>query len=136
LTYLTIKFLADANIEKGIVEYLRTMQYDVKWVPEYNATLSDTQLLRIANKEKRILITNDKDFGELIFLQKKLTTGIILFRIKGQKTSAKIHLIKRIFQYFNEKLLHHFIVITSHKIRFINLKEDYERKKSIKKNRG
>jgi len=74
-----IKFLADVNIEKPLVDYLSKQGYDIKWVPDYNCEMSDEDLLQLANEEKRIFITNDKDFGDLIFLQKKLSVGTILF---------------------------------------------------------
>lgn len=79
-----IRFIADVNIEKPIVDFLLESRYDVKWVPDYGCEIIDEHLLTLAYKEKRVLITNDKDFGELIFLQKRLSSGIILIRIKGQ----------------------------------------------------
>ena len=63
-----IRFIADVNVEKGIVDYLSGKGHDAKWIPSYNCEIVDEMLLSIANDEKRILITNDKDFGELIFL--------------------------------------------------------------------
>ncbi|MBI3582737.1 MAG: DUF5615 family PIN-like protein [Nitrospinae bacterium] len=86
----TLKFLADVNVEKPIIDYLRKQGYDVKWIPDYNCEILYEDLLEIANIEKRILITNDKDFGELIFLQKRLSNGIILIRVKGQGRDIKL----------------------------------------------
>ena len=63
-----IKFLADVNVEKPLVDYLSNQGYDIKWIPDYNCEMFDEDILQLANKEKRILITNDKDFGDLIFL--------------------------------------------------------------------
>jgi predicted nuclease of predicted toxin-antitoxin system len=62
-----IRFLADVNVEKPIVDYLSGNGYDIKWIPDYNCEMLDDRLLSLANTEKRILITNDKDFGELAF---------------------------------------------------------------------
>ena len=95
--------------------------YDIKWVPDYNCEMPDEGLLQLANEEKRIFITNDKDFGDLIFLQKKLSVGTILFRVKGQKTEEKIKLMKKILMGYRDKLLNHYIVITKAKIRIIPL---------------
>ena len=53
-----MKFLADANIESKVVQFLRNSGYDVKWVLEDNPFLSDEDILEISYKEKRILITN------------------------------------------------------------------------------
>ena len=62
-----IKFLADVNIEKPLVDYLLKQGYDIKWVPDYNCEMPDEDLLQLANQDKRIFMTNDKDFGDLIF---------------------------------------------------------------------
>lgn len=116
-----IKFIADANIEKSIVDYLRTKGCDVKWVAECAPAMIDNEILKIARREKRILITNDKDFGELVFLQKQLTTGVILFRIKGNQVSEKIRFTHTLIEHYQEKLTGHFVVVASKKIRFIEL---------------
>jgi len=116
-----IKFLAEVNVEKPLVDYLSKQGYDIKWVPDYNCEMPDEGLLQLANEEKRIFITNDKDFGDLIFLQKKLSVGTILFRVKGQKTEEKIKLMKKILMGYRDKLLNHYIVITKAKIRIIPL---------------
>jgi predicted nuclease of predicted toxin-antitoxin system len=79
----------------------------------------DEDLLRMANFEERIFITNDKDFGELIFLQRKLSTGVILFRVKGQRTRDKVKLIRKLLERYGTKLLCHFVVATKNKFRFI-----------------
>jgi predicted nuclease of predicted toxin-antitoxin system len=81
----------------------------------------DDELLHWANIENRVIITNDKDFGELIFLQKKISTGIILFRVREQRAENKVNLIKHLLENFSEKILNHFIVITGEKIRIIPL---------------
>jgi len=116
-----IKFLAEVNVEKPLVDYLSKQGYDIKWVPDYNCEMPDEGLLQLANEEKRIFITNDKDFGDLIFLQKKLSVGTILFPVKGQKTEEKIKLMKKILMGYRDKLLNHYIVITKAKIRIIPL---------------
>lgn len=116
-----IKFLADVNVEKPLVDYLLKQGYDIKWVPDYNCEMPDEVLLQLANQEKRIFITNDKDFGDLIFLQKKLSAGTILFRVKGQKSKEKIKLMRKLLMGYRDKLLNHYIVITQVKIRIISL---------------
>lgn len=115
----TIKFIVDVNIEKVIVDLLLENGYNVKWIPDYDCEILDADLLKMANTEKRILVTNDKDFGELTFLQKKLSTGIILIRVKGQKPQNKIKVMKKLLQNYSDKLLHHFVVVTKGKIRII-----------------
>ena len=116
-----IRFLPDVNVEKGIVDYLLRKGYDVKWIPDYNCEIDDKGLLALANNEKRVLITNDKDFGELTFLQKQHSVGIILLRVKGQKVKDKVELIEKLIMNYNEKILNHFIVMTKTKLRIIRM---------------
>ncbi|MEK6699750.1 MAG: DUF5615 family PIN-like protein [Nitrospirota bacterium] len=118
-----IKFIADVNVEKPIVDYLSENGYDIKWIPDYNCEILDEDLLSLANNEKRILITNDKDFGELTFLQKKLSAGIILFRVKGQSSQDKVKLIKKVLGNYGDKLFNHFTVITKKKIRIAPMED-------------
>lgn len=114
-----IKFIADVNLEKPVIDFLRENGYDVLWVPDYNCEISDKDLLVLANTQNRVLLTNDKDFGEITFLQKKLSAGIILFRVKEQNAQDKIILIKKLLQNYGEKIVNHFIVINKDRIRFV-----------------
>ena len=116
---IRIKFLADVNVEKELVDYLSGQGYDIKWIPDFDCEMLDEDLLRMANLEKRILITNDKDFGELIVLQRKLSTGVILFRVKGQRTQDKVKLMRKLLEKYGDKLLSHFVVATRNKFRFM-----------------
>jgi predicted nuclease of predicted toxin-antitoxin system len=114
-----LKFIADVNVEKAVVDFLRTEGYDVKWIPDFNRRMPDESLLKLANKERRILVTNDKDFGELTFLQRKCSAGVILIRVKGRKTSDKVKLMEKVLKGHRDKLANHFVVASKTKFRFI-----------------
>jgi predicted nuclease of predicted toxin-antitoxin system len=116
-----MKFLADVNVEKPVVDILVKLGHDVARMPDIDCMMEDEGVLALAVKEARILITNDKDFGELVFLQKKLSSGIILFRVKGQATQEKAHLIQRILKDHGSKLFGHFTTVTKDKVRFVPL---------------
>lgn len=118
-----IKFLADVNIEKGIVECLQNYGFDVKWIPDYNCEMNDADLLVMANNEKRILITNDKDFGELVFLRKQITFGIILIRVKEQNTTGKVALLEKLILNYEKKIPNHFILISKNRFKFIPMED-------------
>ena len=51
----TIKFIADVNVEKAIVDYLADVGYDIKWIPDYNCKMLDEDLLNLAIAEKEYL---------------------------------------------------------------------------------
>jgi predicted nuclease of predicted toxin-antitoxin system len=120
---MEIKFLADVNIEKKIVDCLIRFGFDVKWIPDFDCAMSDAALLDLANREKRILLTNDKDFGELVFLQKKLSHGIILLRIRGEDTQEKVELMEKLIFSHRDRILNHFVLVSHTKFRFIPMED-------------
>ena len=73
----TIRFLADESCDFCIVRELRSNGYDVLAVSEEFASASHLLVLRRAVDEKRILLTEDKDFGEWIFAHKEEMYGVI-----------------------------------------------------------
>ena len=75
-----LKFLADESCDFVFVRVLRQNAYDVKAIVEAMPGVSDLKVLESGFEEKRVLLTEDKDFGEWIFAQKRATSGIILLR--------------------------------------------------------
>jgi len=73
-----------------IVDWLRDQKYDVMYVAESSSGITDEEVISLAICESRILITNDKDFGELIFRQGRTTQGILLIRAANEESSNKI----------------------------------------------
>ena len=118
-----MRFLADVNIEKLIVDTLRELGYDVKWITEINIYLADNEILALANAENRILLTNDKDFGEIVFRQRLNTSGVILLRVKEQDEKIKLDLLLKLLQSKIEKIQNHFIVLTTEKFRFLKIED-------------
>lgn len=121
-----LKFLANVNIEKPIVDFLLKNGYDVKWVADIDKKMTDTQVCDLANKEQRVILTNDKDFSEIVFYQKKIVYGIILFRIKGQNIHVKLTLLEKLLKNYSDKIKNHFVVVTKEKLKFILLEENYQ----------
>lgn len=77
-----MRLLANENFPRDAVDALRENGYDVAWIREDARGSRDEQVLALAQEEKRILVTFDKDFGELAFHSKLPSTlGIVLFRI-------------------------------------------------------
>lgn len=112
-----MKFLADVNVEKAVVDFLTESGHDVKWVADYDCQMSDEALLNMAQHEQRILLTNDKDFGTLAFRQKKLAAGIILLRVKGQLATDKVKLLDKLLRRHGDRLSGNLVVLSMEKIR-------------------
>jgi predicted nuclease of predicted toxin-antitoxin system len=112
-----VRFLANENVERGLVESLRRSGHDVKYMAEIKPRIEDQTILQQANLEGRILITNDKDFGELAFLQCKVVTGILLLRFRSEDTNQKIAVLQSALSRYGSKMQGNFTVISETKIR-------------------
>ena len=75
-----MKFLADENIPYPVVKRLRENGFDVTSIYEVKRGLTDEEVARIATAEDRILITFDKDFRMIIFVENITIPGLILLR--------------------------------------------------------
>lgn len=84
-----MKFIADENLGVRVPQYLKNLGFNITWVKKVAPGKPDIQILDIANKEKRVLITQDKDFGELVFKEKIATYGVVLLRLKDESVKNK-----------------------------------------------
>ena len=79
-----MRFLADENVPRSVISALRERGHDVLAVREVLQGADDQTLLRRAQGDARIVLTFDKDFGELAFRARlPATCGVILFRLAG-----------------------------------------------------
>lgn len=83
----TVKFLADESCDFTVVRALRSAGYDVIAVAESFPSCPDVQVLKYAVNEDRILLTEDKDFGEWIFSHREKMAGILLIRFPANMRS-------------------------------------------------
>ena len=84
-----MKFLADESIDLPVVERLRQDGHAVAYVLELGPGMTDDEVLNLANRESALLLTADKDFGEMIFRQRLHTNGIVLVRLAGLSPARK-----------------------------------------------
>ncbi len=78
-----MRFLADESVDRQIVERLRQDGHDVAYVAEMSPGLVDETVLNQSREAARILITADKDFGELVFRRRQIAMGVLLVRLLG-----------------------------------------------------
>lgn len=116
-----MNLLVDENIPYDAVTALRDKGHDVVWIREVARGSADKEVLARAEKEKRILITFDKDFGELAYHSYlPLSCGIILFRIPMRSSSIISKFIVRILESRSD-WAGNFAVIEETRIRMRNL---------------
>jgi predicted nuclease of predicted toxin-antitoxin system len=113
-----LRILADECCDTGLVASLREDGHDVLYVLERKPGVSDDEVLIEAYHEERILVTEDKDFGELVYRLKKRSRGIILIRMDVKERQMKWLRLKKLIENYEERLPGHVVVIDSHKYRF------------------
>ena len=87
------KFLADENIPVKAVVALKQKGIDIIPILEISPSLSDREVLNLANRQGRVIITFDTDFGKLAFKEKLKVKGIVLLRFIPRSPQ---HIAKRI----------------------------------------
>jgi predicted nuclease of predicted toxin-antitoxin system len=102
-----------------VANWLKGKGHDVFSVYNEARGMDDESLLRKANAENYILITNDKDFGEIIFRLKKPHKGIILLRLESQKAEIKITVLEKLIKSHSDRLQGTFVVVTEKNVRII-----------------
>jgi len=112
-----VNFVADESVDRQIVERLRIEGHTVKYVVEIGPGASDEDVLELAKHEEAILLTADKDFGEIVFHQRRITEGILFIRLAGQSQTRKAEIVISAVKKHGEELLNAFSVITSSGIR-------------------
>lgn len=113
--------LANENFPGIAVEALRARGHDVKWVRTEAPGISDIEVLKLAQKQNRILITFDKDFGELAFRSRKpAQNGIVLFRISMPTPKHVSHTAVKALESRND-WPGHFSVVEDDRIRMTTM---------------
>jgi predicted nuclease of predicted toxin-antitoxin system len=114
-----MKFVVDECTGPTVAKWLRQEGHDVVSIFDDARGSDDDYVLTFAFNDERVLITSDKDFGELIFREKRPHHGVILLRLANQSAVNYISALERLFSQGNP-LIDQFIVVTEAGIRVAN----------------
>lgn len=112
-----MKFVADENVDQPIVTRLREAGHTVLAIVEMEPSISDAAVLDIANQQERVLLTGDKDFGELVYRDRRYAFGIVLVRLTGLTATAKAEVVVSVVEEHADRLAHAFTVISLNNVR-------------------
>ena len=107
-----MRLLADEGVEAGIVARLRAEGHDVVYVAELAPGISDDAVLASAVADERLLLTADKDFGELVFRLRRAAHGVLLLRLAGLSQAAKAETVAAALREHGEEMAGAFAVVT------------------------
>jgi predicted nuclease of predicted toxin-antitoxin system len=114
---MVLRFLADESCDGGIVAALRSAGFDPVSVRETSLGVSDTDVIRLATGEGRILITEDKDFGQLVYASGEGHVGVVLLRYPFPLALQIATELARLIVERGESLVHGFTVVQPGRIR-------------------
>jgi predicted nuclease of predicted toxin-antitoxin system len=114
-----MKFLLDQDVYAITANFLTNAQYDVVLVAQLGLSRAqDVDILSMAQMQGRILITRDRDYGNLVFVQ-ALGAGVIYLRILPSTANAVHKELMRVIQkYSAEELESAFVVVEANGHRF------------------
>jgi predicted nuclease of predicted toxin-antitoxin system len=113
-----VKILADECCDAILVSALRGDGHDVLYIKEIAPGSDDATVLAMAVREQRILLTEDKDFGELVVRLKMPAYGIVMLRLSPSDTQVKIARLRDLLQNHPDRLAGTFTVIDETRTRF------------------
>ena len=76
-----MRWLVDECVDADLVALLRKSEHDVVYMSDVAPRATDVEVMKRADRENRLLLTEDKDFGDLVFRQGQPVPGIVLLRI-------------------------------------------------------
>lgn len=113
-----MRFIIDESTGYSVANYLRSQGHDVVIVADTLPEAKDITILQRAFAENRIVVTNDKDFGELVFRGQQSHHGVILLRLQDESGQNRVRVISSLVSQYNEHLIDRFAVVTETKVRF------------------
>jgi predicted nuclease of predicted toxin-antitoxin system len=108
-----MRFLVDECAGPSVAEWLQVFS-----VYEAARGMEDNDIVQKAFEENWILVTNDKDFGNQIYRERKPHRGVVLLRLDDERAKNKISVLKRLLTSYADRIAEQFVVVTEEKVRF------------------
>lgn len=115
-----MKFIVDECTGSSVALFLFQNGFEVISIFDDYRGVTDDFILEKCFNESYVLITSDKDFGEMVFRQNRKHHGIILIKCEPNIFKKRIEVLKKLLENFNQEIENNFIVVTNTKVRIIN----------------
>ncbi|HSE83383.1 MAG TPA: DUF5615 family PIN-like protein [Thermodesulfobacteriota bacterium] len=112
-----LKFLVDVGVGKKVEQWLQKRGYDIRAVRDIDPSMEDRDIFNMAVTEARMVITMDKDFGELVYNSGLAHTGVLLLRLEDAKADEKVRIVENILKKYSDRLLNKFCVYQNGRLR-------------------
>jgi predicted nuclease of predicted toxin-antitoxin system len=112
-----MRFLVDESTGAAVVQFLRSLGHDVEAVAETMPSADDAVILQKAVTEQFLVVTNDKDFGDLVYRSGQAHVGIVLLRLKDESAANRVAVVKAILEKHAADLPGNFVVASETNVR-------------------
>jgi predicted nuclease of predicted toxin-antitoxin system len=112
-----VRWLIDECVDAALVAQLREYGHDVSYMSDVAPRATDPEVMHRAHSENRLLLTEDKDFGDLVFRQAKPVPGLVLLRIDSTRRSLMGTRLQAAIDRFGERPLGRYTVIEDARFR-------------------
>ena len=117
----TLSLLADDNIDQRLVSSLRLAGISVYSVAESSPGITDEEVMRLSEHLGALILTDDKDFGEIVFRKQRSCPGIVLLRLTGVDYSRKADQVIQVIDKCGREMTGKFVVMTEERVRIRKL---------------
>ena len=100
-----------------LIQKLRSDGHEVLYVAEMAPGASDETVLAAANEKNALLLTADKDFGELVYRLRRISAGVLLMRLAGLSPASKAEIVSSVIRDHGEQLMYTFTVVAPGMVR-------------------
>ncbi len=122
------KLLLNANLSHETASFLRGLGFDILCLLEEGlGAITDEEVVELAKKESRIIVTFDLDFGQLYHFREEGKIGVIILRLKNQTVETTNAVLGRFFEDFEGKekqLRKGLVIIEEDKYRFYSAEKN------------
>ena len=112
-----MRWLLDECVDAALVLQLRQLGHDVVYIAEVSPQASDIDVIRRATDENRLLLTEDKDFGDLVFRKAQPVPGLKLLRVSARQRHRKPERLTAAIELFGGTLFGRYTVIEEARFR-------------------
>lgn len=113
-----MRFLVDECTGPAVASWLRKQNHEVFSVFDEAKGMDDEDIIQKALRENWILITNDKGFGNKVYRDGRLHRGVVLLRLKDERSASKVEILSRLLGTYSDRLPDSFLVVTEKQVRF------------------
>lgn len=113
-----MRFLVDECTGPKVAAWLRGEGHEVFSVFDEARGIEDEEVIQKAYDENWILITNDKDFGEKVYRERRQHRGVIFMRLENERAGNKIQVLRQLLESYANRFEDQFVVVTETQVRF------------------